>query len=111
MKALAVLFTILVTIPVALSAREKPLEVSSPDKSTRVQFTLINDGIPFYTIQRNGQTLISNSKLGFVLKDQPALTKDFLMTERNPVRLAITTLEIFSTTKTAVSGLQPMAEG
>ena len=77
MKALAVLFTILVTIPVALSAREKPLEVSSPDKSTRVQFTLINDGIPFYTIQRNGQTLISNSKLGFVLKDQPALTKDF----------------------------------
>lgn len=77
MKALAVLFTILVTALTALSGKEKPLEVSSPDKSVTVRFTLKDHGAPVYSIQRDGQTLIAESKLGFILKDLPALTKDF----------------------------------
>jgi alpha-glucosidase len=78
MKALAILFTILVTLPVALCGKEKnPLAVSSPDKSVTVQFILKDNGVPVYTIQRNGQTLIADSKLGFILKDKPSLTKDF----------------------------------
>jgi alpha-glucosidase len=30
-----------------------------------------------YTVQRNGQTIITDSKLGFILKNQPALAADF----------------------------------
>lgn len=87
MKALAVLFTFLVIVPAKLSGKEKPLEVSSPDKLISVRFTLKNGGIPFYTIQRNGQTLIGDSRLGFVLKDQP-LTKDFKVVESSKKYIA-----------------------
>ena len=78
MKALAVLFTILFSIPAVLCGKDKsPLTVSSPDKSVTVRLTVKDGGITVYAIQRNGQTLIADSKLGFILKDKPALTRDF----------------------------------
>ena len=40
----------------------------------------MKDGVPFYSVKRNNEIIISDSKLGFILKDQPALSKDFKVT-------------------------------
>lgn len=54
-----------------------PVEaVASPDGSLNVQF-LLKDGKPLYKISYNNSLLIRDSRLGFVLKDLPALDKDF----------------------------------
>jgi alpha-glucosidase len=50
--------------------------VSSPDGKVRITFQL-NGGVPVYNVQRAGQPVINESKLGFIFKDQPALSKDF----------------------------------
>jgi alpha-glucosidase len=50
--------------------------VSSPDGKIKVTVQLSN-GVPGYEVHRNGQPIISDSKLGFIFKDQPSLSKDF----------------------------------
>jgi hypothetical protein len=77
MKALVFLFTVLPGSSAGLHAREKAPEVSSPDKAVTVRFVLKDGRAPTYAIQRNGQTLLADSSLGFVLKDQLALTQNF----------------------------------
>jgi alpha-glucosidase len=74
----AVLISFFAVLPLVVSAKEKskPSEVSSPDKSLKVKVT-VKDGVPFYSLLRNGRPVLSDSRLGFVLKDQPALDKDF----------------------------------
>lgn len=73
----AVLISFFAVLSLIVSAKEKkPSEVSSPDKSLKVKVT-VKDGVPFYSLLRNGKPLLSDSRLGFVLKDQPALDKDF----------------------------------
>jgi alpha-glucosidase len=56
--------------------QDRPLAITSPDKSISVHFAL-KDGVPFYNVTRRGKVVIENSRLGFVLKDLPALDKDF----------------------------------
>ena len=56
--------------------QDRPLEIASPDKSVAVQFVL-KDGMPFYRVTRNGKVIIDDSRLGFVLKDQAALDRNF----------------------------------
>jgi hypothetical protein len=75
MKAPAVLFTILFTISILVCGKNKsPLRGSSPDKSITVRLTVKEDGAAVYATQRDGQTLIADSKLGFIFKDQLALS-------------------------------------
>ena len=50
--------------------------VLSPDKGISVEFILQN-GIPYYAILRQGGTIISNSKLGFQFKDAAPLDRNF----------------------------------
>jgi alpha-glucosidase len=50
--------------------------VSSPDGKIKVTVQLTN-GVANYKVHRNGQPVITDSKLGFVFKDQPSLSKDF----------------------------------
>lgn len=56
--------------------KDKTLDVTSPDGSLRVRF-LLKDGVPYYNVTRKGQSVLFDSKLGFVLKDIPSLDKDF----------------------------------
>jgi alpha-glucosidase len=51
-------------------------EILSPDKTVKVQFTL-EEGKAFYNVTYRRKQLIKKSRLGFVLKDLPALDKDF----------------------------------
>ena len=57
-------------------SKDKPIEVESPDRNVKIHF-LLEDGAPFYRIQYLNKILVKDSRLGFVLKDQPALDKDF----------------------------------
>jgi len=64
------------------SCQEKPastyqLLVDSPDKKVQVMFTLDEQGIPHYAVSYDGQQVILPSAMGFDLKDQPPLDKDF----------------------------------
>nr|WP_271711630.1 glycoside hydrolase family 97 protein [Marinigracilibium pacificum] len=53
-----------------------PESVNSPDGKIQVLFN-INDGIPYYSVKRNDELLIDNSKLGFKLKNANDLSNNF----------------------------------
>jgi alpha-glucosidase len=57
-------------------SKDKPIEVDSPNRKVKVQF-LLKNGAPFYRIQYLNKILVTDSRLGFILKEQPALNKDF----------------------------------
>ncbi|WP_423146635.1 glycoside hydrolase family 97 protein [Rubrolithibacter danxiaensis] len=51
-------------------------KVKSPDGNLEVVFNLKN-GIPYYSLNRKGITVIKESRLGFILKNNPPLDKNF----------------------------------
>jgi alpha-glucosidase len=55
--------------------KDRPVELSSPDQLVQLQFVL-KDGIPFYNVSYRNKPVVKDSRLGFVLKDLPALDKD-----------------------------------
>ncbi|MFN8334429.1 MAG: glycoside hydrolase family 97 protein [Cyclobacteriaceae bacterium] len=77
-------YTVLIISVLAVSAlligfalkREDAAEVASPDGKLEVRFSLQN-GVPFYSLTRNDQPLINDSRMGFTLKGLPALDKNF----------------------------------
>jgi alpha-glucosidase len=50
--------------------------ISSPDGAIQILFQL-KDGSPFYSVQRESKPLLNDSRMGFLLKELPALDKDF----------------------------------
>jgi hypothetical protein len=52
------------------------LKVSSPDTKIKLTFTL-RDGVPYYSVNRLENNIISPSRFGFVFKDQKPLYGDF----------------------------------
>lgn len=62
----------------------KPLSVDSPDGSIHVEFDT-KEGVPTYSVARNGKTILNPSRLGLRLKDQQDLTEGFSVksVERN----------------------------
>jgi alpha-glucosidase len=52
--------------------------ISSPDKKIELSFILEN-GIAKYEVKKDGKTIILPSKLGFKLKDKPALDSNFVV--------------------------------
>ncbi len=64
---------------------EKAAEVSSPSKDLKVEFRLNELGAPAYQVWHKNQEVISNSTLGFDLKDQVAFKDGFkiVSVERN----------------------------
>ncbi|HEY9048974.1 MAG TPA: glycoside hydrolase family 97 protein [Ohtaekwangia sp.] len=85
MKAFRVLLAITFCVSTLVSGkdRNRPLEVYSPNHTIKVQL-LLQQGVPFYNVQRNDQPVIANSRLGFSLKDIPALEKDFKVIASKP---------------------------
>ncbi len=50
--------------------------IASPDGRVEIAF-MLDDGVPFYTISREGRDILGKSRLGFVLKGVPALDRGF----------------------------------
>lgn len=67
-------------IPTAHAAPDvaaRTLEVTSPDGRTVVACTLSEDGVPRYRVSRAGQAVVLPSRLGFRLRQGPALYEGF----------------------------------
>src|SRR3989304_8654907 len=58
------------------------LNISSPDNRIRVSFKLIN-GKAYYSVEKENQPIINNSKLGFIFKDGESLNDDFIIKNRS----------------------------
>jgi alpha-glucosidase len=56
--------------------KDRSIDILSPDGLIKVVFQLKN-GVPFYSVLRNNVAVLNDSKLGFILKDLPALHNDF----------------------------------
>jgi alpha-glucosidase len=69
---LLLLLLLLVTAPAIASQT-----VRSPDGRTVVTVDVNGEGRPFYTVVRDGQTVIAPSALGFILADAPKLERNF----------------------------------
>ncbi|MEL6556922.1 MAG: glycoside hydrolase family 97 protein [Bacteroidota bacterium] len=62
-----------------LSFSSMAQELSSPDGDFKMQF-MVKDGIPFYQLSYQNQTVIADSKLGLELKDTESLLDGFSVT-------------------------------
>jgi len=72
-RCLIFTFFLLVTFS---CARESKTVVTSPDGKIKVEAG-IEDGKPFYKIEKGNKTIIEKSFLGFILKGNDAFNKDF----------------------------------
>ena len=70
-------FFIIVLSVFGLHAQENIQNISSPDAAIRVNFSLDEEGRPFYLVFHKDQTVIDTSFLGFDLKDAPSLSTNF----------------------------------
>lgn len=70
--------------------------VHSPNSQINVEFSLDQEGKPFYKVMHKGQPVIGNSYMGFDLKDAPSLSSNF---------------EVLSTNKSAFNETWPMPWG
>ena len=64
----------------AVSAQQH--QVNSPNGELRLEFAL-NDGVPSYVLKRHGKEIISNSRLGVELAEQPDLADNFRIVSDN----------------------------
>ncbi len=51
----------------------------SPDGNIQVEFSLDENGTPFYQVNYKEQAILMPSRLGFLLKDDPPLNQDFIV--------------------------------
>lgn len=83
-------FGLLTAVALALSAfghGAETLSVSSPDGSLRVAFALTESGEPTYAVERDGQTLIGSSRMGFRLAEGVSLGEGFEVVSSTPNRV------------------------
>ncbi|MBL0744455.1 glycoside hydrolase family 97 protein [Chryseolinea lacunae] len=101
MKAFYVVLLIFLFALIALTGttKDRPVEVSSPNGKVTVQFEL-KDGVPFYSVLRNKVAVLNPSALGFVLKDLPALNKDFKIVSSTPASFNETWTQVWGEAKT-----------
>ncbi len=81
MKKLVNLGVALLTFIVLFSAcmqSTDQLSIESPGKILKLKFE-VKKGVPFYTVDRGSKVVIKPSKLGFILKDLPALDGNFVV--------------------------------
>ena len=71
------LFTILAFIS-ACDFKPDHLSIESPNEILKLSFEL-KEGVAFYSVDRNSKAVIKPSKLGFELKDLPALNGNFIV--------------------------------
>jgi alpha-glucosidase len=71
-----IVFVFVSSLSVYGKTKNRLLEISSPTGLVKVQF-LLKDGLAFYKVNYQNKLLIKDSRLGFALKDLPAIDKDF----------------------------------
>mgnify|MGYP003575468307 CR=1 FL=1 len=76
MKKLFPLLLLLLASAVYAVNPVSPVRVKSPDGNLQVEFYL-KDGVPYYSLHRKGVPVLKESRLGFILKDNYPLNKDF----------------------------------
>ncbi|MDE5881176.1 MAG: glycoside hydrolase family 97 N-terminal domain-containing protein, partial [Muribaculaceae bacterium] len=70
----SILFTVMAASALMVSA--KPLTVSSPDNNISLKFDT-DKGIAKYSVERNGKTILSPSRLGIDIKDGVDFSEGF----------------------------------
>ncbi len=78
MKKLIMLFMIS-WMPGLAVAQNQVASVASPGKTLTVNFYLSSTGEPVYKVYHKGKELVTDSRLGFELKGQPALANGFAL--------------------------------
>jgi alpha-glucosidase len=84
LKRLVHLATLLISSSILWSApaHTAPVTtVSSPDGTLQVAVTVNDEGRPGYSVSRRGKQIISESRLGFLLTDQPRLERAFAIVD------------------------------
>ncbi len=81
---------------------------SSPDGKNVISFRLEN-GKPFYTVERNGESVVKQSVLGFILKDMPALSENFVVEEVTKSTIDETWEQVWGENKVVVNKCNEVA--
>lgn len=76
MRMKKILLFTLAAVTLLASCSKKQTAVKSPDKRTEISFCLDEEGVPYYSVKKNGQEVLSASRMGFVLREAD-LTKGF----------------------------------
>jgi alpha-glucosidase len=72
------IMTLLTSLASTIASAQTPVAtISSPEKSMRVDVFLNAQGEPSYQLAYKGKPVLVESRLGFALKNQPALAQDF----------------------------------
>ena len=71
---------VLSTMLMAKPAQTSPQSLKSPDGKLELTFSIV-EGIPQYTLQREGKDVLLPSKMGFELRNGQKLDRDFTLTE------------------------------
>lgn len=78
MKRFGLLYQVIIILILAsCSLKTEPLEVRSPGATNSIQFQLDEEGTPFYSVNHNGVPVVLPSRMGFEIKDAPALSSSF----------------------------------
>lgn len=72
-KVIYVLFSLLLSWSSSVMAES----ITSPNGQLKLNFSLTDQGEPFYELYYKGKTVIKPSKLGLELKDDPGLMNGF----------------------------------
>lgn len=84
MKTLRYLIVAALTVIASISAAGAPLRVASPDGRISVRISNnASEGL-FYSVERDGKTVLCPSRLGLVLKDLPSLSEGFTVVKSVP---------------------------
>lgn len=67
---------LLTTITVLAEGNASPIKVKSPNGNLELTFSL-KDGVPYYSLKRKEAIVLKDSKLGFILKNQEPLDRNF----------------------------------
>ncbi|MCK5344608.1 MAG: glycoside hydrolase family 97 N-terminal domain-containing protein, partial [Candidatus Heimdallarchaeota archaeon] len=77
-KKLHILLTLVLTLFIFTQCKQDAgggIDVSSPDGELTATFMLEN-GVPYYKVNRSGKEIIKTSKLGFKFKNSPPLNQN-----------------------------------
>lgn len=85
-NVISISFFFIACLLTACNGNPKEKSVMSPDEKIKILFTLDN-GIPYYAVEKNGEKVINQSLLGFTLKDKSDLTGPFKIKNVNYVDL------------------------
>jgi len=76
------IYIVLVSVLISSCTKKQEIQttITSPDNNVEVAFNLNENGTPTYKVSYKNEAVIKPSTLGFEIKDQPALSQNFEIT-------------------------------